>query len=33
MDDVDNVDAYEDDRAFAQLIRAVIEVVGGMYGR
>ena len=29
MDDLDNPDAYLDDRAFAQLIRAALDVLGG----
>jgi hypothetical protein len=28
MDFIDDADAYEDDRAIAQLIRAVVDVLG-----
>jgi len=29
MDDLDKAEAYHENRAFAQLIRAVIDVLGG----
>ena len=33
MDFLDVAEAYEDDRANAQLIRAVVDVLGGLYAR
>jgi hypothetical protein len=33
MEELDNLGGYADDRSNAQVIRAVVDVLGGLYGR
>ena len=33
MESLDDTDAYYDERSVAQLIRAVVDVLGGLYAR